>query len=234
MRSPLLAERGAMTEKLGYIILNSFDDLCLSLRTIHASPYLELQIYPREAATGANKAPAQEPILFPAQLLPLLLRVLTQAQDALLKRGLIHLPEADTGEATAMEHGSAITMRLDGRPGRSDARRHARMHVGLRVDCLLLDTEQGQPSKPITGELKDISLGGAQAWFSERLPRFKQVEVTMTIQGKTYRGRAEIVGAEVEGKRDPKTGRCRHHLRWIVMDGAARAALSRIVPSNIF
>ncbi len=216
-----------MAEKLGSIALNPYDDLRLSLRTIQGAPYLELRVYPRPTGPGAKPLPEREPILFPAELLPLLCRMLGQAEEALLKRGLIHVPAAEAVEATLMAEGRALSRRLDGRAERSDARKSPRRPLRLPVTCRLLEADTRAQGQPLPGELADVSLGGALAWLPQRLPRFKQVELTLSFQGQLFRGRAEIVGTE--GKPDPRTGDHRHHLRWLVLDGASRAVLAQLL-----
>ncbi len=82
------------------------------------------------------------------------------------------------------------------------------------------------PTKPLSGEIRDISAGGAQVWLLQRLPRFKQVDVAFSIDGRGFQGRAEIISVELEARRDPQTGQHRHGLRWVAVEPKAREILS--------
>ncbi len=88
------------------------------------------------------------------------------------------------------------------------------------------------PAKPVNGEARDVSIGGAQVWLAKRLPRFKQADVFMVIEGMIFRARAEIAGVELERNREVKGGYYRHSLRWVVMEAHAKEALSKVVPTS--
>jgi hypothetical protein len=106
------------------------------------------------------------------------------------------------------------------------------MGLHLPVECRLIDSAGIWPGKRMMGELKDVSIGGAQLWLPERLPRFKQVEVSTVIEGKLFRGRAEIVGAELQQKHS-KNRHYRHSLHWMEMGIHAKVALSGIIPALV-
>ena len=84
----------------------------------------------------------------------------------------------------------------------------------------------------LSGEARDVSIGGAQVWLAKRLPRFKQADVFMVIEGMIFRARAEIAGVELERNREVKGGYYRHSLRWVVMEAHAKEALSKVVPTS--
>lgn len=84
----------------------------------------------------------------------------------------------------------------------------------------------------MTGEAKDVSIGGAQVWLQKPLPRFRQADVFMVIEGMIFRARAEIVGVELETIKETKGGCYRHSLRWVVMEAHAQDALSKVVLMN--
>jgi hypothetical protein len=94
-----------------------------------------------------------------------------------------------------------------------------------------LDPEGPEVAQTIVGQIKDVSRGGAQAWFPQRFPQLKQVDVFMTIDGVSFRGRAEIVGPDDRGKAEVKGGLYRHNLRWVALHAQGMAALFKVAPS---
>jgi len=131
---------------------------------------------------------------------------------------------------TVIEIHVPIRNALDSHPGRRDSRKHPRVRLSLQVECRLMNPEKFWPDRPLQGEITDVSIGGAKVWLPQRLPLFKEIEVTTVIEGRLFRARAEIVGADTQAQRDPRTARCRHSLRWVLMDAHSKEALSRVVP----
>ena len=218
-----------MMEKLGSMVCNALEEIRVSLRDVRGESHVEFRVYGRSRSGEQDPLPGREAISLPVGLLPALLRVLTQAQDLLIKRGLIHIPSP--AEATVMDGGVPITVGLAGPPGRRDSRQYPRVPLSVPVECRAVDPESFWPSKPVNGEAKDVSIGGAQVWLAKRLPRFKQADVFMVIEGMIFRARAEIVGVELETNKETKGGNYRHSLRWVTMEAHAKAALSRLVPT---
>ena len=206
-----------MTDTLGQVALNPLEDLKLSLITIRGEPHVELRVYARTATGTASGLPGVRAIALPLSLFPEVLRVMTEAKDVLATHRLIF---------------PSITPRVATPPGRTDSRKDPRVHLSLPVECRLLDPTTFWPGKWVTGEIKDLSIGGAQVWLPECFPCFKQIEVFGKIEGTAFRGRAEIVGADPM-KKAPKNGRYRHSLRWVGMDTRAKSALSKLVPMTI-
>lgn len=52
------------------------------------------------------------------------------------------------------------------------------MRLRLAIECRLANA-----AKPVTGEIRDVGLGGAQLLLPIRLPLFREVEVSMRIEG---------------------------------------------------
>ena len=219
-----------MMDKLGSMVCNPLEEIRVSLRDVRGKPHVEFRVYGRSRSGEPDPLPGREGITLPAGLLPVFLRVLSQAQEILIKRGVIYIPTP--AEATVMDRGEPITVRLAGPPGRHDSRHHPRVALSVPVECRAVDPESFWPSKPVTGEAKDVSIGGAQVWLAERLPRFKQADVFMVIEGMIFRARAEIVGVELETNKETKGGNYRHSLRWVVMEAHAKEALSKVVLMN--
>ncbi len=215
-----------MTEKLGQVSRNKLEDIWVSLHEVRGEPQVELRVCVRSAAGDTKPLLGREGIVFPASLLPDLLRVLTQAQELLLKRGLIYFPTS----AVVLERGEPTAVRRAASPGPQASRRNPRVPVSLPVECRLVDPDASRPDKQVAGEARDVSIGGAQVWLPKRLPRFVQVEVSTVMAGMNFRARAEVVTVEMEAKKDPKTGYHRHGLRWVVLDAPAKAALSKVIP----
>ena len=213
-----------MGEKLGKVALNQIESIWLSLQEIRGEPHLELRVHTRATPGDLTPLSGGQAIALPVGLLPELLRVMTAVQDLLMTQGLIPRSE---GQITEREN--PISVRRAALRNRTESRRHPRMHLCLPVECRMVDPNSFWPGKRIVGELKDVSIGGAQLLLPERLPRFKQVEVFAVIEGRPFRGRAEIVGAELQQKH-PNNGHYRHSLRWVGIDAHTKAALSKIVP----
>ncbi len=218
-----------MEEKLGHVLRNPLEEVRLSLLEIRGEPHVELRVYRRAAPTEASALPSTEGVAIPVNVLPDLVRVLTQARDSLTKQGRIFVP-APT-EARVMERGELITEHLGDRHAGQAGRQYPRVAMNVPVECRLLDPGSIWAGKPVTGEVKDISLGGAQVWLPKCFPRFRQIEVVMMIEGAPFRARAEIVGTDLMKTKKGQES-CRHNLRWVVMDASAKAALSKVISAE--
>ena len=216
-----------MTETLDQVVLNPLEDLKISLIKIRGEPHVELRVHPRAAPGNASGLLGGRSIVLPVGLVPELLRVMTEIKEVLIKRGRISPPDVQGAEL-----GQSISVHTAGLPNRTDSRQHPRAHLRIPVECRLLDPATFWPGKWMTGEIRDVSIGGAQVWLSQRFPRFKQVEVYGAIEGTVFRGRAEIVGADLM-KVASKNGRYRHSLRWVGLDAQAKTVLSKLVPMAI-
>jgi hypothetical protein len=146
-----------------------------------------------------------------------LLQTLTQAQDQLRAWGL--LKRAQPG------------VNVGGPTRRMDARQFPRVVMEPAAECRVVDPEGPELFPSVIGQIRDLSQGGAQAWFPQRFPQLKQVDVFMTIEGVSFRGRAEIVAPDDHGKAEVKGGLYRHNLRWVALHAQGVAALSRVAPS---
>jgi hypothetical protein len=112
-----------------------------------------------------------------------------------------------------------------------DARQFPRVVMDPAAECRVVDPEGPELFPSVIGQIRDLSQGGAQAWFPQRFPQLKQVDVFMTIEGVSFRGRAEIVAPDDHGKAEVKGGLYRHNLRWVALHAQGVAALSRVAPS---
>lgn len=218
-----------MEEELGQVFCSPLEEVRLSLREIRGEPHVELRVYRRAAPTDASALPSTEGVAIPVNVLPDLVRVLTQARDLLIKQGRIFIPPST--EAKVTELGELITERLDDRPVGQRGRQYSRVALNVSVECRLLDPASVWAGKSVTGEVKDVSLGGAQVLLPKCFPRFRQLEVFMMIEGTPFRARAEIVGTDLMKMKKGQES-CRHNLRWVVMDAPAKAALSKVVPAE--
>jgi hypothetical protein len=201
----------------------------ISLRTGEGDPQVELRMYGR-AGGSAEPVHTAESVAIPASLLPILVRALSHVEKTLINRGVIYVPPSS--KITHMEQGSNLTLGTEGRGGSQAARQHPRVTVNVRVECRLLDAKDFWPSPPVNGEIKDVSLGGAQVCIAKRLPRFAQVEVFMVVDGLVFRGRAEIVAADIGHGRTAEEGGYRHSIRWLALENHAREVLTKIVASR--
>jgi hypothetical protein len=199
-------------EKLGRVVRSQWEDIWVLLDRTDAEPRLELRVHTHGRPEGEEDVAGGEGIGVPVRLLPDLLQALTQAQHRLCDWGLLS--------------------RASGASGRLDARRFPRVTMEPAAECRVVDPESPSAVDSIRGTIRDLSQGGAQAWLPRRFPQLKQLDVFMTIDEVSFRGRAEIVGSGELGKAESRSGLYRHHLRWVALHAQGAAALSRIAPSG--
>lgn len=219
-----------MAERLGHVVCSHAEDLWVSLAETRGEAVIDLQLYSHLRPNEKTPMPHGQALRIPAGVLPVLVRVLKEAQDRLIQRGTIYIPPATA--MTSMERGERRSIALPSRSRGSEARRNPRAPLAVPVECRLLESDNFWPARPVSGETRDVSVGGVQVWLPKKLPRFKQVDVMMVVEGMLFRGRAEIVGADMEVQKDPKTGYFRHSLRWTSMEGPAKAALEKVIPTD--
>ncbi len=200
--------------KLDQIRRSDSEDICVLLRDVRGALHLELRVYRRPE--GSEEArPGPEAISVPVNALQDLLRMLAQAQERLAQDGLVQTKSGDPAPVrTAAPRGF-----------RSDARREPRVPVKLSVGCRLMNAGGPHPGSAVFGEVKDLSIGGAQVCLPERFSLFSKMEVLTRIGGLDFQGRAEVVGAEVHPTRE---GYC-HSIRWLGLSNHAKATLSQAI-----
>jgi hypothetical protein len=206
-----------MTEKLGRVVCSQWEDIWILLDRGQEEPHLELRLHNHGRSVESESVSEGEWIGLPVRLLPDLLQALTRAQDQLRAWGLVKRSQPATG--------------LRDPTHRMDVRQFPRVVMDPAAECRVLDPERPEVAQAIIGQIKDVSRGGAQAWFPQQFPQLKQVDVFMTIEGVSFRGRAEIVGSDERGKSEVKGGLYRHNLRWVALHAQSVAALSRVAPS---
>jgi hypothetical protein len=218
-----------MDERLGHLTRNQGEEIWISLRDAERNPQVELRAYERGAARG-ELVPGKERLAVPIDLLPALVKALTQVQDALANRGLLYNPPAPI--TTGMERGEPFVLGVEERPKSQAARRYPRVVLKVRGECRLLDKKDFWPGKPVVGEVLNVSAGGAQVCLPQRFPRFSHVELFMVVDGMVFRGRAEVAGADAAIQNGPTCGQFRHSLRWMSLEGPARVILTKLVASR--
>jgi PilZ domain len=207
-----------MTEKLGRVVRSQWEDIWVLLDRGQEEPHLELRLHNHGRSAETEGVSGGEWIGLPVRLLPDLLQALTQAQDQLRAWDLLKRSQPATNLRS-------LTRRMD-------ARQFPRVVMDPASECRVVDPEGPEVAQAIIGQIKDVSQGGAQAWLPQRFPELKQVDVFMTIEGVSFRGRAEIVGPDERGEAELKGGLYRHNLRWVALHAQAMAALSRVAPST--
>jgi len=214
-----------VNEDLGRISRNESEEIRVSLQEVDGELCVEVQISSRPARQGV--LPEQQSIVVPLDTLSSLCRVLVQSQDRVLRDGLMRT--ASRPRETMPDAREPVTVRdADPRRPRRYNRREPRIPVRLSVEAYPISTQDSSHAEPggekVTGEMKDVSNGGAQIWLSERFPPPSRLAVFLRIGKHTFRGQAEVVGS---GPR-PREGRYRHNLRWLSLNDQAKAALSKL------
>lgn len=206
-----------MTERLGRVVRSQWEDIWVLLDRRREEPHLELRLYSHERSAEAEGVPGDEWIELPVRLLPDLVHALMQAQEQLYAGGLLK-----RSSSVASYRGSTRRM---------DVRQFPRIAMEPAAECRIVDPEGPEVAQAIVGEIRDVSQGGAQAWLPRRFPQLKQLDVLMTIDGVSFRGRAEIVGLDERGKAELRGGLYRHNLRWVALHAQGMAALSKVAPT---
>jgi hypothetical protein len=218
-----------MDERLGQLIRDRGEEIWVSLREAGGEQNVELRVYERQTAKG-EPAPGKERVTIPVDLLPALVKTLSQAQETLVHRGLIYV--APPPRVTHMERGNPVGLGMDDRPKVQASRQHPRVTLNVRGECRQLDKKDFWPGKPVVGEVLNVSAGGAQVCLPQRFPRFSHVELFMVVDGMVFRGRAEVAGADATVHGGSASGQFRHSLRWVSLEGPARDALTKIVTAR--
>jgi hypothetical protein len=216
-----------VNEDLGRISRNESEEIRVSLQEVQGELCVEVRVSSRPAPEGRTVLPQQQSIVVPLDALSSLCRVLVQSQDRVLRDGLMRT--ASRPRETMPDAGEPVTLQeADPRPPRRYKRREPRISVRLPVEAYPFSNEDSSRSEPkgerVTGEMKDVSNGGAQIWLSEHFPPPSRLAVFLRIGKHTFRGQAEVVGS---GPR-PKEGKYRHNLRWLSLNDQAKAALSKL------
>ncbi len=210
-------------ELIGKVARSPQEEVRITLHEERGRPCLTLQTYGSPGPGATPTQPGRELLLLPVDQLPQLIRVLVQAQELCRRRSLLYVP----APAARRVEGAAAPPPLAGRG--IETRREPRVPLRLPVECRLLDPDQFWPGKPIAGELRDVSRGGVQVWLPQRLPRFKQVDVSFFLDQQGFQGRAEIVSVGLEAARDLQTGFHRHGFRWVAVEPRARDILAAAI-----
>jgi len=219
-----------MDERLGHFIRNQEEEIWITLREVRGEQQIEIRLHERDASTTSALAPGKEKLVIPVDLLPVLVKTLSRAQEALMNRGLIYA--APTSQVTQLERGDSVRFGLGERPKLQAARQHPRVPLNIRGECRLLDKKDFWPGKPVAGEVLNVSAGGAQVRLPQRFPRFGQVELFMVVDGMVFRGRAEVAGADAIGQKGAPGGHFCHSLRWLSLEGPARDVLAKIIAAR--
>ena len=191
-----------MGERLGHLIRNQEQEIWISLQDVRGEQQIEIRLYERDASAIAELAPGKEGIFIPVDLLPVLVKALSRAQEALMNRGLLYVPP--TSQVTQLERGDSVGFGAEERP-KSGRRQHPRVPLNIRGECRLLDKKDFWPGKPVAGEVLNVSAGGARfaflsvspdsakwsyswwltGWYSARAQRSR---VRMPLSRKVQRG----------------------------------------------
>ncbi len=215
-------------EHLGKLSCNPREEVWISLQEEQGRGLLELQVY---GSPGAGKGPALprgDAIHVPINQLPKLLQLLAQVRELCVSRGYLYEP--GPAVATTMERGEPVALPVGGRSAMG--RREPRVPVGLPIECRLRDSERFWPLPPVIGELRDISLHGAQMWLPRALPRFEQVDITGTMGRAPFHACAKIVSVAVGTTQEPARQTHRHGLQWVVMEPETRELLARLLTAG--
>jgi c-di-GMP-binding flagellar brake protein YcgR len=212
-------------EPFGKLPCNALEEVWVSLRESLGKASLELRVCTLAPAGKTSPRSDREAILLPIDQLPRLLELLTQVRQICISRGYLY--ESVSASVVTMQHGESVVLPLQRRT--TVARRDPRIPMRLAVDCRVVEAEGILSTRRVSGEIRDISLRGAQIWLPQRLPRFKTVDIAGLLDGSMFQARAQVVNIQPEALRDPATGCHRHGLQWVSMEPRPRALLTTAI-----
>ena len=217
-----------MKTKIGRVSRNAAEEIHVSLREVNGQQYVELRVSNRSEGHHLIALTTQESITVPVDLLSDLCRVLAQTQYHLALEEMAHASSPARG--TPKGAGKPATRDgTDQRDNRRSRRREPRVPIRLPAKCYLLGAPQSAPSRPkigqVTGQIWDVSSGGAQVWLPERFPVMSRLAIVMPIGEPMFRGHAEVLGATLQ----PRGGKYRHNVRWLPLNTQAKVALSKLI-----
>lgn len=211
-------------KKLDQIRRSPSEDICVLLRDHQGTPHVELRVYRRPEGSEEDSRPGPEGISIPVSVLQDLLRMLSHAQERLAREGPLYT--APHSQKTTTKDVSPDLLRsVAPRGSRKDSRQQPRAPVTLAVGCRSVSTRDRRPVPEVYGEIKDLSIGGAQVWLPERFSLFSRLEVSTRIGSQDFQGQAEVVGAEVHPTREGY----RHSMRWLGLSNHAKATISQAI-----
>ena len=205
---------------------NQLGKICLSLHHADGGRSIELRVCYPSSQSGDACEPQGEgiavPLDFLLELRRLLGQILGQTEDRSMNERSSH--PSSPPLAISMERGEATALDLNVPfSRRGDFRRTARVSLNIQVACRLMS--ESNPPQPLIGAIKNISIGGLQLWLAQRLTLFSRVELFARFADVNFRGRAEVVRAEVQ----PEDGRYEHGLRWLGLTPQSEVALEKVI-----
>lgn len=229
-----------MKKHIGRVRRNESEEIRISLQEVHGELHVELRIYGRSARQGEGYLPEPESIIVPVRVLADVCRVLEQTHDRLLKEGLVTI--SSLTDVINPEAGDPVTLQLVDPVTReavapaaaqSDTRSEPRGPARIPVECHLLAAPDTWPSKPLpkqlTGEIRNMSSGGAEVLLPEEFPVSTHLAVFMKIGELDFRGKAEVVAAASQ----PMGGSYEHTVKWLSLSPQAKTALSKLTNATV-
>ncbi len=220
-----------MKNSFGRVSRNASEEIRVWLQEAEGDPCVELRVYNRSGQQGGVSLPEPEGLVVPVDALWDLIQVLEQTYDYLLKEGLVDIPSmrnlisADDPIKLHLVVDPPTQTQADSLGSPANKRREPRVPVKLSVECYLMGAPDTWPSEKVTGELRDLSSGGAQVWLPEQFPVGSRLAVMISIGELIFRGQARVVGVAPH----PQDGNYRHNLQWVPMDPQVKATLSKII-----
>jgi hypothetical protein len=113
------------------------------------------------------------------------------------------------------------------RTERKSAREHRRVRVRHPVICRQDRAEADQSARVTRGEIRDLSVGGAQLAVRSHLRVAHPIELTAAVDGQEFHAVAEVISAGAVSQKEPKTGYLRYGIRWQILGAEAADILAR-------
>lgn len=200
------------------------EELRITLKEVIGTWFVELRAYTRTGTLGEEPRAARDVVNVPLAQLPHLIAELTRVQEHGLRREEPAPPAAPPHppESELLPHAPRLGIV-------QPIRRYPRVPTCYQVTCLPLAAPGAPAARRLLGELRDISLGGAQLQLPARLDLCQSVEVTAFVNGQVFQAQAEIVNAGLRTEQDPVTGYIRHGVRWRPLDSSASTILKQVL-----
>lgn len=205
-------------EPVRRVVCSVREEIQIALKDVGGTRCVELRAYTLTEA-GRPAPPARDPLIVPLAALPALVAELTalQASDH-PAADAAHLVDA-AGAALRIQHRADLVQ---------PTRQYPRVAVRYQLTCTPASAPGAARAPALLGELRDVSLGGAQLGLPIRLELYQRVGLHGFAEEQLFAAHAEVVNVALWRQRD-SAGYVRHGLRWRSLELPTAALLRRVL-----